>query len=533
MSGPTTSMGAGASGSIIPRFSLGLKTSRIISPTDERIQQVFSQLATRFQLRPQDERALTQGVVRQREQVGFDLIERESKKLEKCSTMSSPAEVKNYMIKLGYAPVRATIVDETGTSHNYTLYSKQTPQLIYAMEAELVKDQILPKMRSPTRFTDDKWLFNYQEKLCASVLREGQKFYYSNARVGLVIRCSSKNFLETFPLDKLTPTGFRKPTRLPSDTAGIAEDADDVAAVKKYAKFFEGYQEIVAYSDSILRNILSFAINSDNHQASEEAYRLIASYDQLSLEMEKNPLETKFLSASMLTLKIEALKKFAEKYKTLIDTPENCSKIFENPSTSSIQPEIDALLQLSKNFDSQHAQYHNVILHKKASELGPKWGHPDVNAGTTAYLSGRLMGISSLKRLPDNPLYSYNEINIKIPKNESTGQQIPGSIEIAAIKLDPDNFESDSTGTLSLNVRTLQAELAAVNTQYDQVNRDFQDIRSRLTPLSSAPASDRLTYSDLEQREKNLRITKLELTSKLSTCKILEEAERKNIPMLV
>jgi uncharacterized protein (DUF3084 family) len=86
---------------------------------------------------------------------------------------------------------------------------------------------------------------------------------------------------------------------------------------------------------------------------------------------------------------------------------------------------------------------------------------------------------------------------------------------------------------LTLNAQQLRTELTAVSTQYDQANKDFQDIRTSHTPLSAASASDRMAYDALEQKEKNLRIKKLELSSKLAICKIIEEAEKQKMPILL
>lgn len=438
---------------------------KIPPPSSRDVQEVFSLVAQGQLDIPQEKLStLKQGVTPQRELFGFDTLQLQAQQLGKCRKMN-PKEIDKHMRAQGYEPVKCKVINENGKEANVTFYKKDAPVLLHGMETRLFNSIIMPKIDSKNRNEDKGWIFNYQDKLCTSLVNSEESFYHSDRSIGLVLSGKPEFILEIFAHDCLSPVGFRLDTDKTREPEEVERERNAVARVGKYIRFQEIYNILIAYCDSITQQCISVLLESPkvNDAIRKEAYAIRASYDELSRNIALNPIEGEFLTTSQLTQKLMRLWKFVEKYKGIIDEPGNYQTVFSREKgDSSILAEVGDLVHHAQKIDKNKNIYKDFIMHAKAGEIGPKMGHTHVERGTTAYLSGNMSGVTKLKQKKEEP-HKYSEINVGIQKKEGTTLYQEDSIDIVAFKVDPNNFESSREG-FSIDVPAEKEKLA----EYEQ-----------------------------------------------------------------
>lgn len=457
-------------------------SSKITKPSDPRISKIFEAISKGELTIPEIELMSGQSdVLASKEILGYELMHRDSAKLNQWRKCTSPQELDEHMKSLGYVPVQVTFEDN-GEVFTTTLYHKDDYKLVYAVNTDIVHQRILPQMTDPQRFDDKKWLFNYQDKLCVSVLKPGGKFYYSLGKVGLILEVKPRDIVETFPRDKLSPVGLRLTdlkdhmTHAPED---LEEEQRNMLRVQNYIVFQKNYRTLLQYCDAIARAALIEALSDPSLR--EEATGLMLALDEVGKKMSWEPLKGEFHQTSALCARLKSLRAFIAKHADKLDTPDLYRAIFQadaSPSTSkaSILTEFDALIDHAEKMDRNYAAYNTHVLSKMAPEWGPKYGHLDVSK-TTAYLAGRVHGRTALTS--ENNPDPYNELNVQIPKIKglSASRQIPNEIEIAGLMVDIAVFD-EASGQYKINVHAAKATIVDLTDKIEKKRAEIEQVKN-------------------------------------------------------
>lgn len=503
------------------------ESKKLTPPTEKKIANVFKEMSE-GQLEI-NKKVFDAGVVAPREILGYDLIHRETSLLNQWRKCKNENEFKAHMLSLGYEPREITMIH--GSSKiSTTLYYKDNYKIIYAMNSNLVIYKVLPNITDTNRFEDESWLFNYQDKLCVSCVSPQGNFYYSNGKIGMVLKVKSEDLVEIFPRDKLSPVGFRLHTlnnvsayykQDPSFDKKVEEEKKSISEVENYLQFQKNYQALVKYCDTIFRECLNPALHSDNLDIQKRAYEMLLSLDEDGKTVSRKPLGGKFHQVSALTTRLLSLYAFIQENKELLESPEAYKQIFGKDKEGSIIKEIEALIQYSTVLDNNFAKYNSHVLSSKAKEWGVAWGHKDV-AATTAYLAGKIHGrhaITHPEKEADDP---YNEINVNIPKIKGTHKQQPDEIEIAGFMVDRALFEENSQG-LFIDIQKAQDELNSLLPEHKKLKKRLEEAEQKKDTTEIAEAKK--AFRPIDTRV-------FALNNKVNFFKLATECQSKNIPIL-
>lgn len=484
-------------------------STKITKPSDPQIGRIFEAISRGELTIPEIKLMNRQNdVLASKEIIGYELMHRDSAKLNQWRECTSPKELDEHMKSLGYVPVQVTFEDN-GEVFTTTLYHKDDYKLVYAVNTDIVHQGILPQMTDPKRFDNKKWLFNYQDKLCVSILKPGGKFYYSLGKVALVLEVKPRDIVETFPRDKLSPVGLRLTdlkdymTHTPED---LEEEQRNMLRVKNYVVFQKNYRTLLQYCDAIVRASLVEALGDPNLR--EEATTLMVALDEVGKKMSWEPLKGEFHQTSALCARLKGLREFIAKHADKLDTPDLYRAIFQaEPSSSkskeSILTELDALVDHAEKMDRNYSAYNIHVLSKMAPEWGPKYGHLDVSK-TTAYLAGRVHGRTALTS--ENNPDAYNELNVQIPKIEglSASRQVPNEIEIAGLLVDIAVFD-EASGQYKIDVQATSATIIDLTNQIEKKKAEIEQVKNSGThKVRSLHGRQLLLENELEGIKRSL-----------------------------
>jgi hypothetical protein len=270
---------------------------------------------------------------------------------------------------------------------------------------------------------------------------------------------------------------------------------------------------------------MSPALHSDDPEIQKAAYELVLSLDKAGTKAAWKPLKGQFHQTSFLTTRLQLVRDFIKKHPEL-DNKELYEEIFGIPShgegepKSSITEELTHLCNLAEELDQNHAAYNRIVLHRRAQEWGPRWGHKDVG-GTPAYLAGKIHGRHAITHDEKEKVDPYNEVNVRIPKDKE-GFQKEGQIEIAGFMIDSDILTRSKNG-FSLDAAQAKKRMQAYQLEYDQLKEKEK------IALSSGDGEEAKKIKDkLRKTEANLR----ECRCQVDFVKLAAFCAENNIPIL-
>lgn len=470
-------------------------------------------------------------------ELSYALLEAQAKKL--VQARSDELKFNQNMQKLGFSPVTVTVKSEGGElSKVHVMQKENTSFLVHTTNFSLINQKVRSKMLTEERKDDPEYLMNNNDKLCVSIVNtDSGSMFQHESRGGLILAVPPSNILDTYPLDRISPTGFRRPQ---SEINKLSEEElqkynTNLKNMNDFITFLKKYRAITLYVDSLYTTIINSLLQYNPLLSEAQKISLITKLAHLSERDHKllshhNTPELEEMSS--LQMRLEDLMEIYRNYGgEMLDTLNFGSRIFDTSTSSKASVNILEQLQIiNKNVNE-------IFSNDKALQI-------NLNSNAANWDKDIQRGVHILKRLIPERIYgpneilvhakdkSFNELNIK-PERD---------MEIAGYAIHISHFSVDEQGNYFIDkdkvIKVNNSIIKPLEQKIMELEAKSKAIRSAINgiPLDS---SNQTLYEENDQIQTELNIKK-ELLSFYKPWKIekemidlIEFSEKSHIPVVL